>query len=345
MLRPVTARTADVLNLSFCGCGFLGIYHLGVANCLVKHGQTLLSRVHRVGGASAGSLIAAAIVCARDKIQECIQFCYNLSREVNSKPLGALTPGYSIMDPLKLFLQEYLPPDAHEQATGKLHISMTTARKKKNVIQSEFASRDELINCLLASSYIPVYGGFRPPVIRGHHFYDGGITDNLPGFADGLTIYVSPFSGKQTISPTDKAGRNWYLGWGSQDFQVNRNNAVRVIHALFPPSKSLLKAYYERGIKDAKAFLRRECCFEENNAEFPPSNLGSTENILNETIRDQVRRLSLPTNQIQRVSSTCAVETSPTGTADDDADGANNDIKDKVKQPVTKHTSIDNTRY
>ena len=49
------------INLSFAGCGFLGIYHLGVALCLARHGQKLLSRVHRFAGASAGALAASAI--------------------------------------------------------------------------------------------------------------------------------------------------------------------------------------------------------------------------------------------------------------------------------------------
>ena len=52
------------LNLSFCGCGFLGMYHLGVASCLVKHGPGFLASVDRVAGASAGALIAALLVTA-----------------------------------------------------------------------------------------------------------------------------------------------------------------------------------------------------------------------------------------------------------------------------------------
>ena len=39
------------VNLSFAGCGFLGIYHVGVASCLREYAPQLIAR--KVGGASA----------------------------------------------------------------------------------------------------------------------------------------------------------------------------------------------------------------------------------------------------------------------------------------------------
>ena len=48
------------VNLSFAGCGFLGIYHVGVASCLREYAPQLIAR--KVGGASAGALVAAAML-------------------------------------------------------------------------------------------------------------------------------------------------------------------------------------------------------------------------------------------------------------------------------------------
>lgn len=42
------------MNLSFAGCGFLGIYHVGVAVCFKKYAPHLL--LEKIGGASAGNL-------------------------------------------------------------------------------------------------------------------------------------------------------------------------------------------------------------------------------------------------------------------------------------------------
>ncbi|XP_067579176.1 patatin-like phospholipase domain-containing protein 4 isoform X6 [Pseudorca crassidens] len=57
------------INLSFAACGFLGIYHLGAASALYKHGQKLLKNVKAFAGASAGSLVASVLLTAPQKIE------------------------------------------------------------------------------------------------------------------------------------------------------------------------------------------------------------------------------------------------------------------------------------
>uniref|UniRef100_A0A182FB73 Uncharacterized protein n=1 Tax=Anopheles albimanus TaxID=7167 RepID=A0A182FB73_ANOAL len=49
------------MNLSFAGCGFLGIYHVGVAVAFKKYAPHLL--LHRISGASAGALAACCLLC------------------------------------------------------------------------------------------------------------------------------------------------------------------------------------------------------------------------------------------------------------------------------------------
>ena len=68
--------TPESLNLSFCGCGFLGLYHLGVCHCLREHGQRMLKNVKRYGGASAGSLVAAVMAIDPGKIEVSHKFCF-----------------------------------------------------------------------------------------------------------------------------------------------------------------------------------------------------------------------------------------------------------------------------
>lgn len=57
------------INLSFSACGFLGIYHLGAASALLRHGQLLLRDVKAFAGASAGSLVATVLLTAPHKIE------------------------------------------------------------------------------------------------------------------------------------------------------------------------------------------------------------------------------------------------------------------------------------
>ena len=88
-----------------------------------------------------------------------------LAKTIRRKPLGAITPGYRMARDVEQMLDRILPPDAHEVARGKLHVSLTDVKTKENVIMSEFDSRQELIevctlslsftsNCLSFSRYI-----------------------------------------------------------------------------------------------------------------------------------------------------------------------------------------------
>lgn len=51
----------EKLNLSFSGCGFLGIYHMGVACCFREYLPQICER--QLSGASAGALVATALAC------------------------------------------------------------------------------------------------------------------------------------------------------------------------------------------------------------------------------------------------------------------------------------------
>jgi len=49
-------------NFTFAGCGFLGIYHVGVASCLREYAPPDTIQ-HLIGGASAGAMVAALLLC------------------------------------------------------------------------------------------------------------------------------------------------------------------------------------------------------------------------------------------------------------------------------------------
>lgn len=48
-------------NLSFAGCGFLGIYHVGVASCLLEKAPYIIKGATKLYGASAGALTASVL--------------------------------------------------------------------------------------------------------------------------------------------------------------------------------------------------------------------------------------------------------------------------------------------
>uniref|UniRef100_A0A672S6M7 PNPLA domain-containing protein n=1 Tax=Sinocyclocheilus grahami TaxID=75366 RepID=A0A672S6M7_SINGR len=127
------------LSVSFCGSGFLATYQLGAAQSLLDNAAWILQGAPRVYGASAGSLVAAAVVC--DQLLEFARF-------TKQHPLGLLSPTVDIFRWLEVTLQRCLPDNAHTLASGRLHISMTRISDGKNVIVSEFHSSDDLIKVI-----------------------------------------------------------------------------------------------------------------------------------------------------------------------------------------------------
>lgn len=141
----MTGLTALPRAISFSGCGFLGVYHVGVLQCFQKYGKELLDKFTKFGGASAGSLAAVVLAVCPEKLSIGKSLVCGMAAEVRKHPLGLLTPGFHLSAHVKKMMEEVLPEDAHTKATGRVFISVTQDSCKKNHIISEFASRAELI--------------------------------------------------------------------------------------------------------------------------------------------------------------------------------------------------------
>ncbi|KAI6180485.1 Patatin-like phospholipase domain-containing protein 4 [Aphelenchoides besseyi] len=254
--KPPTDKTdlqTKEVALSCSGCGFLGTYHFGVMIAFQKNGKDLLSRVTRFAGASAGSLIATLMVLAPDKLEDGLNQMYEMADELHALRLGALTPGYFLSEQsIDIFPMTFPKP------TIVCSFRLQDKKDKTNRIVSKFSSREYLALCLNASCFIPIYSsGYYaiPPVIDQEPCIDGGYTNNLPVFDDMQTITISPFSGSAIIAPQDENRFEWQLTLGTQIMKINMQNLTRGAHSLFPPTRTVLKAYYEMGFRDGLKFL------------------------------------------------------------------------------------------
>ncbi|XP_038133993.1 patatin-like phospholipase domain-containing protein 4 [Cyprinodon tularosa] len=248
----------SVQNLSFAACGFLGIYHLGALGAFLHHGEKLLGSLRACAGASAGALAAAVLITAPDKLERCTEFTYSFAESVRQQRFGAVTPGYDLMLTLREGIEEILPSEAHRLASDRLYVSITHSRSRKNHLVSRFASRDDLIKVLLASSFVPVYAGLRPVEFSGQTWIDGGFTDSLPRPPVGRTITVSPFAGLQDVCPVHRGRLSSQLRLANMNIMFSMENIKRLNQALFPPSRSTMQALCEEGHSDAVRFLKRE---------------------------------------------------------------------------------------
>ena len=93
MLTAFRKKTIDAmgvkLNASFAGCGFIGIYHVGVCSCLLEHAPHLLQ--DRVSGTSAGALVSLALV-AGIPLPEMAERVLRIASVIRQRTLGPLSP-------------------------------------------------------------------------------------------------------------------------------------------------------------------------------------------------------------------------------------------------------------
>ncbi|XP_035521611.1 patatin-like phospholipase domain-containing protein 2 [Morone saxatilis] len=243
-------------NISFAGCGFLGIYHIGVASCLVEQAPFLVHNARHVYGASAGALTATALVtgvCLGEAGANII----DVAKEARKRFLGPMHPSFNLVKIVRNMLQRTLPADCHNQANGRLGISLTRVTDGENVLVSHFDSKEELVQACVCSAYIPVYCGIIPPTLQGVRYVDGGISDNLPQYELKNTITVSPFSGESDICPRDTSTNIHELRFTNTSIQFTLTNLYRVSRALFPPDPMIMKSMCKQGYKDALHFLKK----------------------------------------------------------------------------------------
>ena len=205
------------LRLSLSGAGFLGAWHLGVSEALLRAG-VLENGSLQVAGASAGAIVGAVIV-AGVPLQQARLALSALAMEARSQPLGIVTPGYSLVDGVRKHLDEHLPLDAHQRASGRLHVALTSLRPGEVGAlyhKCSFGSRDELIHAVTSSSDIPGLTGCltraTTPCLAATALpapanvwqaltrrldVDGGLWDLFPDPWHGTcdVAFVSPFAG------------------------------------------------------------------------------------------------------------------------------------------------------
>jgi hypothetical protein len=176
----------------------------------------------------------------RFALQDGLKVLFRTADEVHSLPFGALTPGFAMGNHLKAIVIDFIPDDI-SIANGRLFVSMTRKRDNANCVVSNFGSKGELIQHLLASCHIPFYSAnAEPPNINGEvgaaslfcdvderlqAYIDGSWSNNLPRFDDIRTITISPFSGEADISPRDLSmftgtAFDWTMKFANQEMKV-----------------------------------------------------------------------------------------------------------------------------
>lgn len=243
------------VSLSFSGSGFLVVYQIGVIQALQDLAPEILRSASRVYGASAGSLAAAAVVCGGN-LEDFKNAIIEAAKKARETMCGPLLPSYDLLHIVKKGLYKFMPANAHQLASGRLHIALTRLSDRKNVLVSDYRSNEELMQALICSCFVPVYCGFVPPSFRGVRYVDGGFTSMQPLFGLKSLITISPFTGEHDICPRDCPVSYNCLEFLNTSFQLSIENLSRFTYALFPPQTMVLNEFHYQGYKDAVIFLR-----------------------------------------------------------------------------------------
>ncbi|XP_030578806.1 patatin-like phospholipase domain-containing protein 2 [Archocentrus centrarchus] len=242
-------------SISFAGCGFMGIYYIGATSCILERFPRFIQDASKIYGASAGALTAAVLTLGIP-LEKCCADLMSIAKEARKHRLGPLHPSFNLLQRVQDTLLNHLPEDAHVRASGKLGVSLTRVSDVKNVLVSEFDSREELIQALICSCFVPFYCGIIPPTYRRVHYVDGAVTDNLPGYHLKQTITFSPYAGESDICPQASTLNFHKVHFNNISIQLNSENLYRVTSTFFPPEPEAMAEICHNGYKDALRFLQ-----------------------------------------------------------------------------------------
>uniref|UniRef100_A0A674J3Q2 triacylglycerol lipase n=1 Tax=Terrapene triunguis TaxID=2587831 RepID=A0A674J3Q2_9SAUR len=212
-------------QLLCCRSNFLKIFHLG---------SIMLDNLRTIGPLKkTGDKRPLFSLPRSEDLKESF---HEAVRDARKTILGPLSPGCNTLRTIQKGLYKMLPENSHQVASGRLHISLTRMMDGQNVMVSEFSSKEDLIQALICSCFVPIYCGFIPPSFRGVRYVDGGFTNLQPCSDLEAVITVSPFTGELDICPRDCPAIFYSFQIFNSSIQISVENLCRISYALFPPS-------------------------------------------------------------------------------------------------------------
>ncbi|KMT09083.1 hypothetical protein BVRB_6g131910 [Beta vulgaris subsp. vulgaris] len=225
-------------GFSFSAAGLLFPYHLGVAQFLIENG--FIKETTPLAGSSAGAIVCA-VIASGSSMQDALQATKILAEDCRTKGtafrLGAV---------LRDILLKVLPDDAHTRCNGRVRVAVTQiVWRPRGLLVDQFDSKEDLINALFTSSFIPGYLAPRPATMfRNRLCIDGGLTLFMPPTSAAETVRVCAFP----------ASTLRFKGIGiSPDCNPENRLSIRQLFnwALEPADDHVLDKLFEFGYLDA----------------------------------------------------------------------------------------------
>ncbi|KAK1313751.1 hypothetical protein QJS10_CPA06g02443 [Acorus calamus] len=237
-------RAVTSPGFSFSAAGLLFPYHLGVARFLLEKGY--IKETTPLAGSSAGAVVSA-VIASGSSMDEALKATKVLAE--NCRLNGtAFRLGVVLRD----VLDKFLPDDVHTRCNGRVRVAITQVFwRPRGVLVDQFDSKEDLINAVFTSSFIPGYLAPRPATIfRNRLCIDGGLTLFMPPTSASNTVRVCAFPANRLgmkgigispdCNPDDRAGPRQLFNW-----------------ALEPAEDYILDKLYELGYLDAAVWAEQ----------------------------------------------------------------------------------------
>jgi len=232
-------------GFSFSAAGLLFPYHLGVAQCLMDKGY--ITERTPLAGSSAGAIICA-VIASRNTMQDALQVTKDLADNCRSKGtafrLGAV---------LRDVLDKFLPDDLHIRCNGRIRVAITQLSwRPRGLLVDQFDSKEDVINAVITSSFIPGYLAPRPATyFRNRLCIDGGLTLFMPPTSASETVRICAF-------PANRLGLQG-IGISPDCNPENRASPRQLFNwALEPAEDEILDKLYELGYMDAAVWVEQK---------------------------------------------------------------------------------------
>ncbi|KAJ3169391.1 Patatin-like phospholipase domain-containing protein 1, partial [Irineochytrium annulatum] len=200
-LRSFYPRGTQPLSFSFAGGSGVGSVALAEARYAVGVAEGLRARFRdcvvdeaRYLGCGLGAVVAAAMALGID-LERVKDLLNGLEEKASNRFMGGVG---SVSTTLRASLQSILPFDV-APARGRLWISVTTMPSFNNELLADFATREDLVDALVASCYVPVLHEPTGPK-SGRVLLSGALTNPQPLY-DGATITVTSRAAAGNVSP------------------------------------------------------------------------------------------------------------------------------------------------
>lgn len=263
---PPRSYQREELGFSFSPAGLLFPYHVGVATMLKD--KRVITPATPIGGSSAGALVAA-LIATDIPAERALEACFRINDKWRATVLQRDLKGL-----VHEVLDEILPQDAHQRLNarpGRVRVAVTElqfnrpqAPFRPQVIES-FASREDLIEVLLASCCVPFWFTQLPPYVtcRGVPSVDGFFAVptsrfGCPDLPSPVNVLVCPFRADSIRRGRTPGEEEETTDWLSPQLDPDPSRAgMRQLlrDALTANSREGVLRYFELGRRDAARWI------------------------------------------------------------------------------------------